>query len=295
MKKYALLLSLIFVLFACRQTPLSPVAFSEEIELWPDTAVLESNGFTEEQSDSLHCWDVCCPTLTVYVPAAPTGQTVLCLPGGAYGAVWIGTEGHNYADWLTSQGITLAVLKYRMPAGHKLIPMTDVRRAMELLRAHSEEWHVDQLGVMGFSAGGHLASTAATHFACPEERPDFQVLFYPVITMDTAFTHMDTRRNLLGDCPTADEVSAYCNELRVTAETPEAFVVWSANDGLVPPANSLVYCKALREHGVSCTALCLPTGDHGWSGHPEFELNGIWQSALSQWLLTIRKDKKQQE
>lgn len=292
MKHIAFLLLLaVCTLTCCRRQQAGSIAFSEEIDLYPSCAQdLESNGFTEEHSDSLHCWDVFSPTLTVYVPKQPSGQAILCLPGGSYAAVWYGSEGHNYAEWMTEQGITLAVLKYRMPNGHKNIPMADVRRAIQLMRGrYHEDWHVEQLGVMGFSAGGHLASTAATHWTSRGERPDFQVLFYPVITMDTAFTHMDSRHFLLGDNPSEEEVRAYSNELRVTPDTPEAFVVWSADDGLVPPDNSEAYCRALREKGVQCTALCLPSGGHGWSGHHEFQYNALWQTALSEWLRTIRK------
>lgn len=290
MKRISLFLFIAAMFSACKQMPDSPIAFQNEIEIYPSNAPeLEANGCSIEQSDSVHCWDVFCPTLTIYVPAQPTGQAILCTPGGSYAAVWYGTEGRNYAEWLNAQGITLAVLKYRMPNGHKNIPLEDVRKAMTLMRMHSEEWHVEQLGVMGFSAGGHLASTAATHWTDSCFRPDFQVLFYPVITMDTSFTHMESRKWLLGENPTAEDVSAYSNELRVTAETPAAFVVWSEDDGLVPPQNSEAYCNALRAAGVSCTALSLPFGGHGWSGHPEFALNGVWMSALSEWLKTVRK------
>lgn len=292
MKHIAFLLLLaVCTLTCCRRQQTGSIAFSEEIDLHPSCAQdLESNGFTEEHSDSLHCWDVFSPTLTVYVPKQPSGQAILCLPGGSYAAVWYGSEGHNYAEWMTEQGITLAVLKYRMPNGHKNIPMADVRRAIQLMRGrYHEDWHVEQLGVMGFSAGGHLASTAATHWTSRWERPDFQVLFYPVITMDTAFTHMDSRHYLLGDEPTDEMVRLYSNELQVTDETPEAFIVLSQDDDVVAPENTYRYREALEAHGVACTMLLLPWGSHGWSGHPEFAFNGVWQSALSEWLKTIRK------
>lgn len=283
MKRIFLYLFIAFIATACTKQA-EPIV----VHLWPEGAPSD-NGFTQEEGDSVHTWNIVDPTLTVYVPERPTGQTILCCPGGAYGAVWHGTEGYNYGEWMNEQGITLAVLKYRMPNGNKDIPMEDVRKAMSILREHAEEWHVGQLGIMGFSAGGHLASTAATHWETEDERPDFQVLFYPVITMDTAYTHLDTRINLLGENPTEDVVEQYCNEKRVNSKTPEAFVVLSADDGLVPPRNGLEYQKALEQNGVRCTLLELPTGGHGWSGHPEFEYNEVWMSALEAWLANTRK------
>lgn len=258
------------------------------VHLWPEGAPSD-NGYTQEEGDERHCWGVFDPTLTVYLPEQPSGQAILCCPGGGYVDVWYGTEGNNYGEWMTGQGITLCVLKYRLPNGHRTIPMEDVQRAMELMREHREDWHVEQLGVMGFSAGGHLASTAATHWTDSLYRPDFQVLFYPVISMDSAITHMGSRHYLLGDEPTDEMVRLYSNELQVTDETPEAFIVLSQDDDVVAPENTYRYREALEAHGVACTMLLLPWGSHGWSGHPEFAFNGVWQSALSEWLKTIRK------
>ncbi|MGN1246003.1 MAG: alpha/beta hydrolase [Muribaculaceae bacterium] len=258
-------------------------------ELWPNGAP-NSNGIDVPEIDNLlHVLNVTKPQLTVYVPKHPCGVAVLACPGGSYLQVWIGTEGHNMAYWYNSLGITYAVLKYRLPNGHHEVPLSDVHRAMQILKTNRTQLHVGALGIQGCSAGGHLASTAATHYASPEQRPDFQILFYPVITFGDRYTHADTRANLLGKNPGKDLMAYYSNELQVTADTPPAFIAASSDDRLVSAMNSVEYYRALLNNGVQATLLLYPNGGHGWFGNPQFRYQQSWQSALASWLETFSK------
>ncbi len=252
--------------------------------LWPNGAP-SSNGVSGPEVDNrLHVLNVTDPELTVYVPKHPCGVAVLACPGGSYLQVWIGTEGHNMAYWYNSIGVTYAVLKYRLPNGHHEVPLSDVHRAMEILHSNRSQLHVGKLGIQGCSAGGHLASTAATHYPTPELHPDFQILFYPVITFGDKYTHPDTRANLLDPHPSGELIARYSNELQVTASTPPAFIAASSDDSLVSAMNSVEYYKALLGHNVPATLLLYPTGGHGWFGNPQFVYQQSWQSALASWL-----------
>lgn len=226
------------------------------------------------------------PAITVYIPRNPTGKTILMCPGGGYTHEATGHEGHDMADWFNSQGITYAVLKYRLPAKNPEIPLSDAEQAMRVLRKYSNELGVNpsQVGIAGASAGGHLASTLATHYSSPETRPDFQVLFYPVVSMDANTTHMGSRKNLLGDNPSDELVSKFSNELQVTSDTPKAFIMFSADDGAVPPANSINYLNSLLSNKVKATLHAYPNGGHGWGFRDSFKYKRQWTGELEKWL-----------
>ena len=187
------------------------------------------------------------------------------------------------AAWLNAQGYTLAVLKYRMPNGHDEVPLSDALQAMRILRQHSEEWKISKIGVMGASAGGHLASTVATHYT-EDSRPDFQVLFYPVISMQSDITHRGSRENLIGKNPSEELVNKYSNELQVNAQTPPAFILHSSDDGGVPVENSIRYYQALVKNRVPVSLHCYPVGGHGWGYRDSFPYKHEWQSELEKWL-----------
>lgn len=193
------------------------------------------------------------------------------------------------AQWYLNQGITYAVLKYRLPNSHHQVPLEDVHQAMHLMRQHAQQWGFSKLGIQGCSAGGHLASTAATHFTNAENRPDFQILFYPVITMDAAFTHQGSRENLLGKNPSQQLVDLYSNEKQVTKQTPPAFIMHSANDDIVPLRNSLEYCQALTDKGVSAVMHIYPDGGHGWCYHEWFVWKDLYKAELAEWLRRIER------
>lgn len=227
------------------------------------------------------------PSLRVYLPdsAIATGRMVIALPGGGYQHLAVFHEGFDWAPFFLSKGIAFAVLKYRMPNGNPDIPFADVREAFSFVRQHAAEWKVDPLdiGIMGSSAGGHLASTFATHTTAPES-PVFQILLYPVITMDPAFTHAGSRKNLLGDNPSQEITDLYSNEKRVTAQTPRAFLIFAADDQTVPPSNGFRYAETLQKNEVPLTFLLYPRGGHGFGNRDSFAYKQQFMSELSKWL-----------
>ncbi|MBQ3610633.1 MAG: alpha/beta hydrolase [Bacteroidaceae bacterium] len=226
-------------------------------------------------------------TLTIYPAAKPNGQAIVACPGGGYAGIAVTHEGHDMAAWFNTQGITYAVLHYRMPYGKHEIPLSDVHQSIRYLRKNANQWGIKTLGVMGFSAGGHLASTAATHFTA-DTRPDFQILFYPVVTMGEN-THQGSKDNLLGKNPSEELVRLYSNELQVNAQTPQAFILHSSDDNGVPVSNSVNYYTNLVKHGVPVTMHLYPIGGHGWGYNENFPYKSQWKEELEKWLREIRK------
>ena len=258
-----------------------------EIELWPDGAP-NTNELTGEEvtADGGRVSNVTHPTLFVYRATQPTGMAVIACPGGGYARLSMNNEGHDHADWYNAQGITFVVLKYRMPNGHKEVPLSDAEQAIRIVRSHAEEWGVDphRVGIMGSSAGGHLAASLATLYSSEETRPDFQILFYPVITMQNA-THAGSRDNLLGKEADDELLQAYSLETRVNEQTPPAFIMLSADDTAVPPVtNGIAYYIALTQNHVPSTLHCYPTGGHGWGYRESFTYKRQWTGELEKWL-----------
>lgn len=257
-----------------------------EIKVWPDGAP-NTNEMTQQVKDGLLYVEE--PVLTVYPAKSGNGMAIVACPGGAYWTLAMGHEGHDMADWFNSQGITYAVLRYRMPNGHNEVPLSDSQQALRIMRQHAQEWNVKKLGIMGSSAGGHLASTTATHFTDAETRPDFQILFYPVITMDPAYTHMGSHDNLLGKNPSKELEQKYSNELQVTPQTPPAFILHSSDDTVVPVANSVNYYTALVKNKVPASLHTYPVGGHGWGYRDSFPYKRQWTGELEKWLREINK------
>lgn len=224
-------------------------------------------------------------TLTIYPASKPNGQAIIACPGGGYAGIAVSHEGHEMAEWFNTQGITYAVLHYRMPYGNHEIPLSDTHQAIRYMRKYANKWDIKQVGIMGFSAGGHLASTAATHFT-PETRPDFQILFYPVVTMKEA-THQGSKNNLLGKEPDENLVNFYSNELQVNEQTPPAFIMHSSDDKSVPVINSINYYQAMVKHGVSVSMHLYPIGGHGWGYNESFPYKPQWKNELEKWLKEI--------
>lgn len=260
--------------------------------LWPNGAP-DSNGLTGPEIVKACIGNISVPAVTVY-PApkeTATGAAVVVIPGGGYGVVCVGSEGMLIVKELNERGITAVMLKYRLPNQRHLIPANDARRAIRMTRAKAAEWGIDpkRLGVWGFSAGGHLASTVATVFDAgnaksddPIERmssrPDFAILFYPVISMNEEIAHMGSRRNLMG---TENLVANYSNELRVTAETPPCFLLHCSDDTTVNVENSLRFYQALVAHKVPAACMIYEEGGHGPNA---FHRNPSWEGALDGWL-----------
>lgn len=258
-----------------------------ELPLWPAGAP-NSNGLTgtEEDLEGGRVANVITPSITVYKADKPNGVAIIMCPGGGYARLAMNHEGHDMAPWLNAQGITYIVLKYRMPNGHYEVPLSDAEQAIRLVRQHAKEWNIrpDRIGIMGASAGGHLAASLATLYSSNETRPDFQVLFYPVISMVPGVTHGGSRQNLLGNNPSQELEDKYTLEKQVNAHTPQAFIMLSADDGAVPPANGIHYFEALLQHQVPATLHVYPTGGHGWGFRDAFTYKRQWTGELEKWL-----------
>jgi acetyl esterase/lipase len=211
-------------------------------------------------------------------------MAILICPGGGYSMQAAGHEGRMFAEWFASQGITAAVLKYRLPNGHSNIPVSDARQAMKVIRGMAGEWGVDpaKVGVIGFSAGGHLASTLLTYYD-DGSRPDFGILFYPVITMSTA-THGGSRRGLLGPNPSQELLDRFSSELQVTAQTPPTMIFFSDDDTVVPPVNGTAFYNALKAAKVPAAMHIYPEGNHGWGFRPDFKYHEAMKAAMTDWL-----------
>lgn len=240
-------------------------------------------------------FDIEQPSLRVFLPAPElaTGRAVVACPGGGYSGLAVNHEGYDWAPYFNKQGIALIVLKYRMPKGDRTLPISDAEAAMKMVRDSADVWKLNpnDIGIMGSSAGGHLASTIATH--APEAlRPNFQILFYPVITMDKSFTHMGSHDNLLGKDASADLEKEFSNEKQVTKETPRAFIVYSDDDKVVPPANGVNYYLALNKKGVPSVLHIYPTGGHGWGIREDFLYKSEMQNELTSWLRSFKAPRK---
>ena len=275
MKSLKLLLSLLLL-------GVSAVAYSQKgttMDLWPKGAP-NSNGDNKDKAE-----------LTVYLPdeKKATGRAVVCCPGGGYSHLAMDHEGHQWATFFNNQGIALIVLKYRMPHGNRLVPISDAEEAIKTVRRHAVEWHIDlnDIGIMGFSAGGHLASTIATH-SKGEAAPNFQILFYPVITMDLGFTHKGSHENFLGEGHSKKELrkleADFSNDLQVNRTTPRAFLALSDDDKAVPAANGLNYYEQLYKHDVPASIHVYPTGGHGWGYRESFAYHYHVIFELKAWL-----------
>lgn len=271
------LLMLVTVLWA--QEPI-------ELPLWPEK-MPNSNGLTGKQEDLFggRVANVTHPSIYVYPASKPNGKAIIMCPGGGYARLAMNHEGHDMAQWFNSQGITYIVLKYRMPNGHHTVPITDAEQAIRLVRKHASEWKVNPqcIGIMGASAGGHLAASLATLYSSKETRPDFQILLYPVITM-TEQTHGGSKKNLLGSQSTDELVKKYSLEMQVNSQTPPAFITLSSDDKTVPPANAINYYSALLLHQIPASLHVYPIGGHGWGFRDTFPYKRQWTDELEKWL-----------
>lgn len=240
------------------------------------------------------------PTLTVYKPTgtAHAHTAVIICPGGGYSILAFNLEGTLIAKRLASWGITAFVLKYRLPSdkimeNKSIGPLMDAQQAIALVRAEARKWDIDptKVGIMGFSAGGHLAASLSTLYTKqvinnPDHiplRPDFSILGYPVISMQASITHQGSKNNLLGTHPTEDLVNEFSCELNVTDNTPPAFIVLANDDGGVPPANSLRYVEALQQHKIPVELHMYQNGGHGFGGHNKHSPDD-WMQRLRHWL-----------
>ncbi len=248
------------------------------------------------------------PSLTVYLPAADkaNGTGVVICPGGGYGFLASGHEGREPAEFLNKLGITAFVLQYRIaPRYHHPAPLQDAQRALRTVRSRAKEWNVDpkKIGIWGFSAGGHLASTAATHFDDGKadaddpiekvsSRPDFAILCYPVITFEDPYCHKGSRENLIGKNPDPKLLESLCNEKQVTDKTPPTFLFHTGTDTAVPPENSVLFYLALRKAKVPAEMHIYEQGPHGVGLASKDPVLATWPDRLAAWLLVRGMVKK---
>lgn len=244
------------------------------------------------------------PTLTIFLPdkKIATGTAVVICPGGGYLITSIVKEGFAIAREFNKMGVAAFVLKYRVPEDSVMInktigPLQDAQRAIQLVRLHAKDWNVDagKVGIMGFSAGGHLASTAATHFnhsyieniSNINLRPDFSIFIYPVISFQDSIAHMGSRDRLIGKNPSKLLLDSFSNELQVTAETPPTFLVHATDDKTVPVMNSIVFYEALIRNKVSAEMHIYKAGGHGF-GLQNPTTNDLWMERCKNWLQSMK-------
>ena len=292
---------------------LNGVQAQEEIPVW-ETQIpgqIFASDFKEytrggnSESDVLRVYQVVEPTLKAYLVSeeAATGAAVLICPGGGYQFLAIDHEGYQIAEWLNSMGISAFVLKSRLPDDQimedkSLGPLQDAQKAMRILRSNAKKWNIDpnKIGVLGFSAGGHLAASLSTLYdtkVYPDDtkvsaRPDFSILIYPVISFQEGLTHGGTRNSLLGKAPTKDQINHFSNELQVNGETPPALLIHSIDDTAVPVENSLAYAKQLKKYGVEVELHAFADGGHGY-GLGRGGTHSIWNKNAENWLAIFLK------
>ncbi len=283
----------LIVLLVAAPAVLAAEGISQKVELlWPDGAP-GAKGTAEGDK----------PSLTIYLPAKEkaTGAAVVIFPGGGYGHLAMDHEGHQIAQWLNSLGIAGFIVQYRhrnsgAGYGHPA-PIQDAQRAIRMVRSRAAEWNVDpsRIGIIGFSAGGHLASSAGTHFQIRYSeakdaidqvscRPDFMILMYPVISFTESYTHKGSRSNLLGKDPDKNLVESFSNEKQVTPETPPTFLVHADDDKAVPPENSIAFYLALRKAGVPAEMHIYEKGGHGFGPGKDKGSVSSWMGRCADWM-----------
>ena len=261
----------------------------EEIKLYKNGAK-ESNGITDVESKDKNNFVTNITDARMYAFITPqenaSGAAVVICPGGGYRGISVEKEGFTIAKWFNQLGISAFVLYYRMPNGHYDIPMKDAQKALEIVHERAKAWNIDEnkIGIMGFSAGGHLASTVGTHFKAKTDRPSFMILCYPVVTMNKEITHSGSRSNLLGENPSAEMVKLFSNELQVTKNTPPTFIVHNIDDKVVPIINSEQLLKALQEKNVPAELHKFDVGGHGFGMLKRGIPVDNWTDLLQKWL-----------
>ncbi|MGN7890206.1 alpha/beta hydrolase [Dyadobacter sp. 22481] len=278
----------------------APLLAQTEMPLYPGRVPNAKEAENQETNENNVVRNVSKPTLTAFLPPAGTGNgtAVIVCPGGGYGVLVIDREGYRVAKELNKAGIAAFVLKYRLPNDRVMQdkavgPLQDAQQAIKTVREKAKEWRIDpaKIGIMGFSAGGHLASTAGTHYDStfidnPKKtslRPDFMVLVYPVISFDGKIGHKGSSANLLGASPSAERVRYFSNDSQVTTSTPPAYLTHAGDDTVVPVSNSIRFYEALNAKGVAADMHIYSQGQHGYPKTPSFD---EWFGRCLHWMRT---------
>lgn len=265
----------------------------ETIVLWDNNKAPHSNGLEGEAYDAKPYRLVNTTKAVLYVynadPSKATGQAVVICPGGGYAKLSMDQEGFLMAQWLAKNGIAAFVLEYRLPNGHREVPLEDAVEAIRVVRKKAKRYNIDpaKVGIMGFSAGGHLAASASNKPKV-EDRPNFSILFYPVLTANDYTTHRGSFRNLLGKKHSEQEAEAWAMDKCVDANTPPTILLLSDDDTTVPAAGAAIYYAALRYHGVKASMHVFPEGGHGWGNYDKFSYQKEWQHLLLRWLKELK-------
>ncbi|MDD4032730.1 MAG: alpha/beta hydrolase [Bacteroidales bacterium] len=281
-------------------------AQTDTIQLWPDEipGAIENMSYPPETlitKDWVRVVNVSTPALWAFPASGENnkGAAVVICPGGGYEGVAIGHEGVDVAKWFNTLGISAFVLKYRLPSDaimkdKSVGPLQDAQEAIRYVRRNASQWGINpsKIGIMGFSAGGHLASTASTHYDelvyQPSDntsaRPDFSILIYPVISLDPSISHRGSGYNLIGRNPSDEQVKRFSNELQVTKDTPPAFLVHSADDTTVPVQNSIFYFSSLKKFNIPAELHIYEGGGHGYGMGRTQNSESFWTEACKKWL-----------
>ncbi len=294
--KKLIILPFVYLLSSCASTSQTVIPLYDKV---PNSKPSEDKETSSNTGGIFRISNVSVPEMTMYQPSnLKLSAAVIICPGGGYGILAATHEGSDVAKAFNEWGITAFVLKYRLPNDAIMIdktigPLQDAQRAIQLVRQNAKQWNIDpnKIGIMGFSAGGHLASTASTHFKKPvidnpdkiSLRPDFSILIYPVISFNDSLTHKGSRNNLLGQNPAPEKIKEFSNELQVTAETPKAFLVHAKDDGGVTVDNSIQYYEALKKNKVSAELKLYEQGGHGF-GMNNKTTDDSWMEHLKEWM-----------
>jgi acetyl esterase/lipase len=287
------LLSVTTLLAEAQEKSRTPYFEDERIVIWNNVKAPHSNGLTGEAYDVKPNRLVNTTEAVMYIyhadKAKATGQSIVICPGGGYAKLSMDQEGYLMAQWLAKNGITGIVLEYRLPNGHKEVPLEDAVEAIRIVRKRAKKWNLDpaKVGIMGFSAGGHLAASVS-NIPPVEDRPNFSVLFYPVVIANHYTSHVGSFRNLLGKGFSQADADEFSMEKLASANTPPTILLLSDNDTTVPAAGSAMYYAALRYHGVRAAMYVFPEGKHGWGNYDKFSYQKEWQHLLLRWLSELK-------
>lgn len=272
------------------------------VKLWDNSSAPHSNNLTGPEKDEgeVRISNTTEAALYIYEAAADkaTGQAIVICPGGGYWLLAMGHEGHDLAKWLAENGITAAVLKYRMPNGNVHVPMEDAAEAVRYMKTkYPKRKSLTQVGISGFSAGGHLAASTGVGLLEANGdkskravlRPDFMVLFYPVISSDPKYSHAGSFNNLLGKGYTEETRKAWSPELLVSEKTPQALFILSDDDKAVKPTNSTLLYNAMKKLNIPASLHILPEGGHGWGMRDSFRYKAVWQQTVLDYLKHINQ------